>query len=133
MALTTFPALSAPRSALKRALVFASPVIGILFADKALKLAAAGRIDNIAPVPRTLIPLVTLLLHYWPLMVGLATLAIGLSLSSLLARRKGRTGEVAGWLLALPLGLATTALVIALGPAFGSVDAPEWASAVDEF
>ncbi len=131
MASTTLTALSAPRSALMRALVFASPLLGILFADKALKLAAAGRIDNIAPLPRTLIPLLTMLLQYRPVVVCLAFLAIALPLSTLLGRRAGRTGRPLGWLLALPLGVAASALGIALASG-GSIDASEWRSAIDE-
>ena len=92
MTSTTLTALSAPRSALIRALVFASPLIGILFTDKALKLAAAGRIDNIAPLPRTVIPLLTMLLQYRPLVVCLAILVIGLPLSTLFSRWAGWTG-----------------------------------------
>lgn len=116
-----------------RALVFASPLIGILFTDKALKLAAAGRIDNIAPLPRTLLPLLTLLLQYRPFVVCLAILVIGLSLSTLLGRWTGRTGRLAGWLLALPLGIATTAVEIARGVGFGSIDASSgWQSAFGE-
>lgn len=126
MALSTLTVLSAPRSALARALVFASPLVGILFADKALKLAAASRIDDIAPLPGTLIPLLTMLLQYRPLVVCLAILVIGLSLSALLGRRAGQTGRLAGWLLALPLGVAATILEIALGAGSG------WSSAIDE-
>jgi lipoteichoic acid synthase len=132
MASTTLTALSAPRSAFMRALVFASPLIGILFTDKALKLAAAGRIDNIAPLPRTWIPLLTMLLQYWPLLVCLAILVIGLPLSALLSRWAGRTGRLVGWLLALPLGVATTALEIAFGAGSGSIDALGWPAAMDE-
>ena len=132
MASTTPTALTAPRSALMRALLFASALLGILFTDKALKLAAAGRIDNIAPLPRTLLPLLTMLLQYRPFALGLAILAMGLPLSTLLGRRAGRTGRVVGWLLALPLGVATTALHIAFGPGSGSIDAPGWPSAIDE-
>jgi len=116
-----------------RALVFASPLIGILFADKALKLAAAGRIDNIAPVPRAWIPLLAMLLNYRPLLVCLAILAIGLPLSTLLGRRAGRSGRLVGWLLALPLGIAITAVEIARGEASDSVDPSGWQSAMDQF
>jgi lipoteichoic acid synthase len=132
MASTTLTALSAPRSALMRALVFASPLIGILFTDKALKLAAAGRLDNIAPLPGTLIPLLTLLLQYRPLVAWVAILAIGLSLSTLLGRWSGRSGRLVGWLLALPLGLAITGLEIALGTGSDSIDASAWQSAMNE-
>jgi len=115
-----------------RALVFASPLLGILFVDKALKLAAAGRIDNIAPLPRTLLPLLTLLSQYRPLVLCLAVLVIGLALSALLGQWVGRTGRLAGWLLALPLGIGATALDIAFGPGSGSVDALGWPSAMDQ-
>jgi lipoteichoic acid synthase len=126
MALSALAALSAPRSALRRALVFASPLLGSLLTDKALKLAAASRIDDIAPLPGTLIPLLTMLLQYRPLAVCLAILAIGLPLSALLGRRAGRTGRLMGWLLALPLGVAATALEIALGAGSG------WQSGIDQ-
>jgi arylsulfatase A-like enzyme len=129
---TALTALSASRSALMRALVFASPLIGILFTDKALKLAAAGRIDNIAPLPRTLVPLLAMLLQYRPLVLCLAVFAIGLSLSMLLGRSAGRTGRLVGWLLAVPIGIATTALEIALEARFSSIDASGWHSAMDE-
>ena len=130
---TTLRALSAPRSALMRALVLAAPLFAILFADKGLKLAAAGRIDNIAPLPRTLIPLLTMLLQYRPLALCLAILAIGLTLSALLGRWAGRSGRLVGWLLALPLGVAATALQIARGASSGFINAAEWQSAMGEF
>jgi lipoteichoic acid synthase len=132
MALSTFTALSAPRSAFMRALVFASPLIGILCTDKALKLAAAVRIDNIAPLPRTLIPLSAMLLQYRPLAVCLALLAIGLPLSALLGRRWGRPGRLVAWLLALPLAVATAVLEIALGAGSNAFDASVWQPAIDE-
>jgi arylsulfatase A-like enzyme len=113
-----------------RALVFASPLIGILCADKALKLAAASRLDNIAPLPRTLIALLGLLLQYRLLVVLVAILVIGPPLSMLLGRWAGRTGRLVGWLLALPLGVAITVFGIVLGS--GSMDASEWHSARDE-
>lgn len=133
MASTTLTPLPAPPSALLRALVFASPLLGILFLDKALKLAAAGRFDNIAPLPQTLLPLLGLLLQYRPLVMCLASVAIGLPLSTLLGRRAGRAGKRVGWLLALPLGVAITALEIALQLRFGPDDIPGWPSAMDEF
>jgi len=132
MAPATLTALSAPRSALMRALVFASPLVGILATDKALKLAAAGRIDNIAPLPQTFIPLLNLLLQYRPLLVCLAILVIGPPLSSQLGRWAGRTGRLAGWLLAFPLGVAITVLAIALGEGARSIDAAEWQPAMDQ-
>ena len=124
--------MSAPRSALMRALVFASPLLGILFADKALKLAAAGRIDNIAPLPRTLIPLLAMLLQYRPLAICLVIVVIGLPLSMLLGRWGGRTGRLVGWLLALPLGVAATVIGFSLAAGSGFLDASEWKFAMDE-
>jgi arylsulfatase A-like enzyme len=112
--------------------VFASPLIGLLFTDKALKLAAADRIDNIAPLPRTLLPLLTTLLQYRPLAVCLSILGIGLPLSMLLGRWAGRVGKLIGWLLALPFAVAAIAFAIAPGAGYGSIDASEWHSAMDE-
>ena len=132
MASTILTVLFAPRSALMRALVFASPLIGILCADKALKLAAASRLDNIAPLPRTLIALSSLLLQYRPLMALMAILVIGPPLTMLLGRWTGRTGSLVGWLLALPLGVAIIAFWIALGVSSGIIDSSEWHFAIDE-
>src|SRR3569833_1624865 len=106
MASTILTVLFAPRSALMRALVFASPLIGILCADKALTLAAASRLDNIAPLPRTLLALLGLMLQYRPAVLLVAILGFGPPLSMLLGRRNNHTNRLVGWLLALPLGVA---------------------------
>ena len=132
MAARKLTALSVPRSAFGRALVFGAPLIGILFTDKAFKLAAAGRIDNIAPLPGTLVPLLAMLLQYRPLVLCLAILAIGASLSGLLGRAAGRAGRLLGWLLGLPLGVAAAGLEIALRAGSSPFDSSAWRPAIDE-
>ena len=126
------PAMTVPRSALGRAFLFASPLIGILFADKAFKLAAAGRIDNISPLPHGLLPLLAMLFQYRPLVICLAIPVIGLALAALLHRFAGRAGTLVGWLLALPLAVAAAVLVAALSGGAAAADPGAWRSAIDE-
>ena len=122
-----------PRSPFGRALLFSAPLIGILFGDKALKLAAAARFDNIAPLPEATLPLVALLMEYWPLVACLVIPAIGLPLSALLGRWAGGTGKFVAWLLVVPLGAATTAgLEFALRGGSKPFDRPAWRSAIDQ-
>ncbi len=124
--------MSVPRDAFERALAFGGPVIGLLCLDKALKLAAADRIDNIAPLPRTLLPLLATLLQYRPLAVSLAIPAIGIPLAFLLGRSAGRTGRLIGWLLATLLGCAAAALESAHQGVSGLFEASTWNPAIDE-
>ena len=124
--------LSAPRSVFGRALVFSFPLVGILFIDKALKLAAAGRVDNIAPLPRTMIPLLAMLLQYRPLVVCLAIAAIGMALSALLRLVAGRANNLVAWLLALPLGFAAAGLAIALQAGSSPADPFAWQPTIEE-
>src|SRR5690242_3156176 len=124
--------MTVPRSPWGRAFLFASPLIGILFADKAFKLAAAGRIDNIAPLPQTLLPLLALPFQYRPLVVCLAIPVIGLALAALLRRLAGRFGALLGWLLALPLAVAVAVLEGALRGGAAPGDAEAWQSAIGE-
>ncbi len=124
--------MSVPRSALGRAFLFASPLLGIVFADKAFKLAAAGRDDNIAPLPQTLMPLLAMPFQYRPLVVCLAIPAIGIPLAALLRRCAGRTGAILGWLLALPLAIAVAVLEVALRGGRGPGELAAWQSVLDE-
>jgi lipoteichoic acid synthase len=124
--------MTVPRSALGRAFLFAAPLLGILFADKALKLAAAGRIDNIAPLPQTLLPLLALPFQYRPVTVCLAIPLLGLALAALLRRFAGRSGACVGWILAVPLAIAAAVLESALRGGTPPADPTVWQAAIDE-
>ncbi len=72
-------------------------------------------------------------LHYRPLALCLAIPAVGMPLSALFGRSAGRAGKLVGWLLALPLGIATVAgLDIALRAGSSSFDPFAWRPAIEE-
>ncbi len=128
----TLTALSVSRSAFGRALAFGAPLVGLLCADKVLKLAAAERIDNIAPLPGSLTPLLSMLLQYWPLPTSLAMAAFGALLGTWFGRRPGQIGKLIAWSLAAALGFTATAVASALLGGSRPFDLSAWQTVISE-
>ncbi|HEY4340061.1 MAG TPA: sulfatase [Steroidobacteraceae bacterium] len=112
--------------------MLATPLIGLLVADKAFKLIMVERSVGPARLQDFSSFGPEMIARHNLVVLGVVIAVVGVLLSHLLGRRRGKVGVSVGWLLSLPLIYAATVLGSVLHADAEPFDPSIWQAAVEE-